>query len=197
MKAVIIRHGETEHNKDGSITGQLDIELTNLGIQQAEKVAERLKNKNFTAAYSSDLERTYQTTEIVAKKHNLQPEACKEFRERSYGDYEGNSKDNWRDVVRKHGGNRQTLSSEKGESLQEVGERFVGKLNEIKKRHQSEIILVGSHGVAIKALLMKILNLKGDEYNKLEQDNTGVTELEFNEGKGWRIISMNDTAHLE
>lgn len=89
------------------------------------------------------------------------------------------------------------MSSEKGESLQEVGERFVGKLNEIKKRHQSEIILVGSHGVAIKALLMKILNLKGDEYNKLEQDNTGVTELEFNEGKGWRIISMNDTAHLE
>lgn len=198
MRMVLVRHGETEHNKDDSITGQLDVSLNKFGVEQAEKAAKRLEGKDFDAAYSSDLERTYETTTIIAEKQGLHPERYKEFRERGFGEYEGKPKDSWREVVINHDGDRHTLSPEKGESLKEVGERFVQKLNELRQEHsEDDIILVGGHGVAIKATVMEILGLKGDGYNKLSQNNTGLTELEFNEGKGWKIISMNDTAHLE
>lgn len=198
MRVVLVRHGETEHNKDDSITGQLDVSLNKFGVQQAEKAAERLKNEDFAAACSSDLERTYETANIIAEKHGLHPKGYREFRERGFGEYEGEPKDAWREVVRNHDGDRHTLSPENGESLKEVGERFVGKLNDLRHEHnKDDIILVGGHGVAIKATVMEILGLKGDSYNKLEQSNTGLTELEFNEGKGWKIVRMNDTAHLE
>lgn len=54
MKVFVIRHGETEHNVEGGITGQLDIQLNQYGREQAEKLAERLETENFDAAYSSD-----------------------------------------------------------------------------------------------------------------------------------------------
>jgi hypothetical protein len=44
---------------------------------------------------------------------------------------------------------------------------------------------------------MEILGLTADDYNKLDQNNTGLTELEYSEKNGWKIIRMNDTAHLE
>lgn len=198
MRVILVRHGETEHNKEDSITGQMDISLNQVGIKQAEKAAERLENEDFTDAYSSDLERTYETTKIIAEKHGLHPERYKEFRERGFGEYEGKPKDNWREVVRNHDGERHHLSPEEGESLKEVGERFVGKLDELQTEHsEDDKILVGGHGVALKATLMEILGLTGDDYNKLDQNNTGLTELEYSEKNGWKIIRMNDTAHLE
>lgn len=198
MRVILVRHGETEHNKEESITGQMDISLNQVGIKQAEKAAERLENEDFKDAYSSDLERTYETTKIIAEKHGLHPERYKEFRERGFGEYEGKPKDDWREVVRNHDGERHYLIPEEGESLKEVGERFVGKLNDLQKEHsKDDKILVGGHGVALKATVMEILGLTGDDYNKLDQNNTGLTELEYSEENGWKIIRMNDTAHLE
>lgn len=198
MRVVLVRHGETEHNKEDSITGQMDISLNDVGVEQAEKCAERLKNEDFVQAYSSDLERTYETAKIITEKHGLPPERYKEFRERGFGEYEGRPKDDWRQVVRDHDGERHHLSPEEGESLKEVGERFVGKLNDLQKKHdKDDKILVGGHGVAVKCTVMEVLGLKGDDYNKLEQTNTGLTELEYSEKHGWKIIRMNDTAHLE
>lgn len=198
MRVLLIRHGETEHNKDDSITGQLDVSLNKYGVEQAEKAAERLKKSDFDAAYSSDLERTYETTKIVSEKHGLHPEQYREFRERAFGEYEGRPKDDWREVVRNHDGERHELKPEDGESLKEVGERFVGKLNELQEKHgEEDKILVGGHSVAIKASILDILDLTGDYYSKIELGNTGLTELEYSKKHGWKIIRINDTAHLE
>ena len=198
VRAVLIRHGETEHNKDDTVTGQLDVSLNKFGVEQAEKAAERLENWSFDAAYSSDLERTYETVRIIAERHDLHPEAFEEFRERAFGEFEGRPKDDWREIVRNHDGDRHNLKAEKGESLAEVGERFVGKLDELEQNHdQNSQILVGGHSVAIKASIMKVLGLKGDDYGKLDLGNTGLTVLESSEKYGWKLVKMNDTAHLE
>lgn len=198
VRVVLIRHGETEHNKEDAITGQIDVGLNKFGVEQAEKAAERLEKWSFDAAYSSDLERTYETVRIIAEKHDLHPESFKEFRERAFGEYEGRPKDDWREIVRNHDGDRHNLKAEKGESLAEVGERFVGKLDELEQKHdQDGQILVGGHSVAIKASIMKVLGLKGDDYGKLDLGNTALTVLESSEKYGWKLIKMNDTAHLE
>lgn len=197
MRVFLIRHGETEHNKEGAITGQTDVSLNQKGVEQAEKLAKRLENEAFDSAYSSDLERTYETTGIVAEKQGLHPERFKEFREMDFGDLEGEPKSTWGEKVDSSDIERHLLRPENGETIEEVGNRFVGKLDELKQEKEDEKLLVGGHSVAIKASLMKILGLEGDEYKKLDLGNTGITELEFDEEYGWKLVRLNDTAHLE
>lgn len=193
----MIRHGETEYNKEDKITGQKDIELTDRGREQAEKLAKRLKDIDFNSAYSSDLKRTLKTTRAVAEKHNLHVETSEDLRERSFGKYEGKPKNNWKNIVRKNEDTGNDLAPKDGESLKEAGKRFLGKLDELKQFHQGEDILVGGHGVAIKATILQILDLEGKYYSKLEQNNTAITELNYSEEKVWKIIRMNDFSHLE
>lgn len=56
-KIYIIRHGETEENRQEIIQGQLDTALNKVGIEQAERVAESLRAVPFDVAYTSDLSR--------------------------------------------------------------------------------------------------------------------------------------------
>lgn len=56
-KIYIVRHGETQSNKESIIQGQLDTELNETGIEQARRVADVLRCVHFDAAYSSDLVR--------------------------------------------------------------------------------------------------------------------------------------------
>ncbi|KAI3452049.1 hypothetical protein Pfo_008714 [Paulownia fortunei] len=65
---IVIRHGETEWNTDRRIQGQLDVDLNDVGRQQAFAVAKRLsKEPKISAVYSSDLKRAFDTAEIIAK----------------------------------------------------------------------------------------------------------------------------------
>ena len=196
-KVFIIRHGETEHNKAGAITGQEDVSLNETGVEQAEKLAERLRERDFNAAYSSDLERTYETTRIVAEKQGLHPERHREFREMDFGVFEGEPKSTWGDYVSESGVERHLVKPENGETIEEVGERFIGKLNELRDKHREGTVLVGGHSVAIKATVMTVLKLKDDEYKKLDLDNTSITVLEYDTEYGWKVQRMNDSAHLE
>lgn len=192
----LIRHGETEHNINGGITGQMDIPLNETGKKQAEKLAERLEKESFDAAYSSDLERTYETTRIVAEKHGLHPQEYTELREMDFGTVEGKPKETFRRMADESDKDRHYFSPPEGESTHEAGERFLEKLEELSENHPDGKILVGGHSVVLKAVLMEILELKGKQYGKLNLGNTSITELEF-EGKEWKIQRVNDTAHLE
>ena len=196
MRVFLIRHGETEHNVEGGITGQLDIPLNKYGREQAEKLGKRLENEEFDAAYSSDLERTYETTEIVAEKHDLHPEKFGEFREMDFGVVEGEPKEAWRRLVAESDEDRHFLTPENGESTHEAGQRFLGKLEELAGKHSGGKILVGGHSVVMKSVVMEIFDLTGDYYSKLDLGNTSITELELDE-KEWKVHRLNDTAHLE
>lgn len=193
----LIRHGETEHNVEGGITGQMNIELNKTGIEQAEKLGERVKNENFDSAYSSDLERTLETTKIVAEKQGLSVESFREFREMDFGVFEGKHKSEFREAVDNSETDNHFYVPENGESSHDAGERFLSKLDDLRKDHPDGKILVGGHSVVMKSVLMNILDLTGEYYRKLNLGNTSITELKYDEELGWTIIRVNDTAHLE
>ncbi len=89
----IFRHGQTYYNRDKRFTGWKDSKLTPLGIREARKIANKLKNKKIDVAYQTNLSRSKDTLKEVLKYH---PE-CKEIivddriLERSYGDLQGMS----------------------------------------------------------------------------------------------------------
>lgn len=196
-KFFLIRHGETQHNVEEGVTGQTDIPLNRNGKSQAEKLADRLEKEDFDLAYSSDLERTYETTRIVAERQGLEIKSFREFREMDFGVFEGKHKSEFRKAVDNSDVDNHFFTPEGGESSYEAGERFLNKLEEIKDLHENQKILVGGHSVVMKSVLMNILALTGEYYRKLNLGNTSITELKYDQDLGWTIIRVNDTAHLE
>ena len=192
----LIRHGETQHNINGGITGQMDIPLNLTGKRQAEELANRLEKGSFDAVYSSDLERTLETIEIIADRHSLSVEECKEFREMDFGVLEGEPKEVFRSNADESKDSHFYRPND-GESSHDAGERFLNKLDELREEHVDERILIGGHSVVMKSVLMEILGLTGRYYRKLNLGNTSITELKYNEELGWSIVRVNDTAHLE
>jgi probable phosphoglycerate mutase len=83
----LVRHGETDWNRDRRIQGSTDIPLNDTGRAQARTAAETLSGDIIV---SSDLSRARETAQIIAAELGLpEPRAYRELRERSYGEAEG------------------------------------------------------------------------------------------------------------
>lgn len=67
----VVRHGETDYNMDGTIYGQLDCPLNEVGIKQVEAVAEELKEEEFDVCFCSPLNRTRATADAICKYHSI------------------------------------------------------------------------------------------------------------------------------
>ncbi|HBJ95691.1 MAG TPA: alpha-ribazole phosphatase, partial [Lentisphaeria bacterium] len=86
---ILLRHGETIANANGTVQGQLDVELNATGVRQAERLAERLRDVRLDAIYASDLSRAMHTARIVAEPHKLDVIPSPEFREWHLGAWQG------------------------------------------------------------------------------------------------------------
>lgn len=153
MKIDFVRHGQSEHNKLGVINGQtMNGSLSEEGIKQAYETSEKLSN-DYARIYSSDLIRAKETAEILNKKLNLEIIYDIRLRERSLGSFEGKS---WKDVgselkeidrIQKY-----DYRPYGGESVDNVKERLLSFINEIKQAEKKEKILVVAHGGIIRLL---------------------------------------------
>lgn len=82
----LFRHGQTRFNAEHLFTGWLDPELTPQGIQEAQDIAEQLKNARVTTAYCSDLRRSRQTLALVLRgRQGVRVIVDPRIRERNYG----------------------------------------------------------------------------------------------------------------
>ncbi len=92
-KLVLLRHGQTEHNVKGLMTGQLDIPLTVVGEGQAEEAGRMLSGIVFDKAYSSTLQRAFNTAALALKasgcNDHLEIEQRREIVEVDSGDFTG------------------------------------------------------------------------------------------------------------
>src|SRR4051794_7041171 len=86
---VLVRHGETEWNRQGRTLGQTDVPLNSTGHRQAAEIADRLATMRIEAVYSSDLRRALETATAIAKMHDLavHPDRC--LREADLGEWVG------------------------------------------------------------------------------------------------------------
>lgn len=199
-KIYLIRHGETEWNVSRKIQGHKDIPLTDTGIKQANLIADRLMSEDIDIIYSSDLKRAYDTAKIIGDKIGLEPNPRKEFREINFGIWEGLYNDKigleygeeiylWRKEPEK-------LKIEGGETLKEVQLRAMRELESIMNMNQDKNVLIVSHGVTIKTMILGILDMNLFYFKNLTIDNVSLTIIEFREyNKVLKVL--NDTSHLK
>lgn len=190
MKITIVRHGETIQNSLSICQGQSEGTLSEKGILQAEKVAERLQNENFDRIISSDLERAWNTAKIIAKHHSSTPiHSDIRLRERHFGAIQGKQIEGY-DI-------NNTLPDD-AESNEAIVARHASFYAEIIEQYQSEHLLLVSHGIAKKALLTAIFNLDANKLNELERfGNTSVTIIEQPANQSATALLRNCMAHLD
>lgn len=197
MKLIITRHGETEENKAGIIQGHLPGKLSVDGINQARKVALRLKGEKIDFIYSSDLARTSDTAKEIAKFHPNTPiEFIEDLRERNLGELQGRRKSEFGLGEKEFLG---TLfeSIKGGETIKQLYGRAESFLCKIISKHSKDTVLFVGHNGINKALIAVITGKKHEDVKGVEnQHNTSVNIFEINEDKKHKIHVLNCIEHL-
>jgi broad specificity phosphatase PhoE len=88
-RVFMVRHGATVLSAEDRFAGVTDVELSEEGREQAQRLAERLSQEKISAVYASPLGRTVDTARILAGPHNVPVQTCDGFREISHGHWEG------------------------------------------------------------------------------------------------------------
>jgi len=180
MKIILVRHGETVENLNDIVQGHLHGTLSPLGIEQAKKVALRLKDEKIDYIFSSDLARASDTAKEIAKFHPRTPiEFTKELRERYFGTFEGKkAPENWKTIR----GNLELSKKFSVETSEETVKRANSFMDKVHKKFQRGAILFVGHNGINKAMIIGISGKSWEETEKLErQGNTSVTIFEFDE----------------
>ncbi len=172
-----LRHGETEHNKRRIIQTQRGVTLNDTGRSQARLAADMLAPLEFLEIHASDLERTWETAEIVNEKCAKPLHKQSNLWERDWGDWAGQSNIdlNW-------GGD-----PENGETLQQFTLRTLDGFREVLS-HDKEILIVahgGNYAVLLAAFGLQLSGprvVKNAEPISLTRDDEGP--------KGWAATPL-------
>jgi broad specificity phosphatase PhoE len=200
MRIILVRHGETIENAEGIVQGHHHGRLSDIGIDQARRVARRLGEERIDAIYSSDLERAADTAREIARYHkHAEVHFTERLRERFMGDFQGrNKKDfDWKSL--RNAINRNiNYSVGNIETVSDLSKRAKSFFHELLERHRNDTILIVSHGLILRTIIALIMNKPPEKTHELERlGNASVTMFDVSEDKGHRLHAYNCTRHLD
>ena len=189
---ILERHGQSDGNRLKLFTGHTDVKLTELGEKQVECAAQYItKAYKIDKIYSSDLTRALQTAQCVADKAGLEIIKSKNLREIYAGKWEGTSfetitrdyADDWKLWYDDVGNSRCTG----GESVKELGERFIGELAAIAEENDGKTILIATHATPIRTTQCLLGGKTLDDMKNVPWgSNASITVVEYDKGS-WSL----------
>lgn len=199
MRIYLVRHGETVWNVEKRLQGWKDSPLTENGLRNAERLAERLDGTRIDRIFSSDQKRALTTAQIIAKDRSIPIEILSSLRELNFGSWEGMTISEIEDKYPLEYNTYKTepdkYISTDGESIGQLFDRAAKALKHIQSCGEENVLVV-THGVTIRALMTIV---SGQGMNGFARTpvflGTSLTELEFTE-KGYNIIRTADAGHL-
>lgn len=204
----LIRHGQTDWNRDGICMGQADVPLNDLGHEQARRTGERLSAFPISAIYTSDLERTVETARPLADALDVSIVPDPALRELDYGHWEGLHQEELPQHYPEEFQEDPRLDPlgfhpDGGESVRELFERVTTAFEGIVRNHSDRAVVIVAHGGVIRCLANYVL---GNGAHALKQtffslgfavSNGGVTLVRVEPDPTARLVYLNDTCHLE
>lgn len=192
-KIILVRHGQTDFNKEAIIQGQLDTFLDEKGLKQAEKIAHLLAGEDVDVIISSDLKRAYQTAITIGQRIKKPVIKTKLLRERHFGKLQGFKKEEIKKIIHQFDSD-EDLSSYwwDKEFAIETNEQVKKRLDQLilrLKRHKNKTILIVTHGATIR-MFLKLFRVDNKTVNNLEIKNTGCFVLEKKNGSNYFFSSL-------
>jgi probable phosphoglycerate mutase len=183
LKIYLVRHAETVWHHEDRYAGHTEIDLTDEGYKQAEKLSEWAANQKIESIYTSTLKRSISTAIPTANKLQISLISDPAFCEVNFGDVEGLSKKQFRGRFPSVWINFQDSPADtvlpNGESGRQAARRALEGLSKLTQEDKSAEILLVSHGTLIRLLLSYFLNHDLNEYRKLFPviNNIGITSV--------------------
>ena len=198
LHLMLVRHGETEWNLQRRYQGQSDVPLSEFGQRQAELIAERLARHTIDAVYASDLKRAWETAGVISEKCGLEITSEPRLRELKFGILEGLTFDEaeaqhpemiaaWLEDFNN--------TPQGTETIDLFNTRIISFLDDLKSKHDEQVVLLVGHGGSLSEILRVVLELSPDKRWYLEMENASLSEVLIAEDYV-SLRRMNDTCHL-
>lgn len=188
MKLYLIRHGQTESNFSGTFTGQCDVELTDEGRNQAQRLQPILSEISFDRVYSSDLSRAIETQRLALP--GVEGVRTPLLREIHVGSIEcvpysipKKGIPDWAQMIRTEG-----YARFGGESVQDV-EKRVKKFLDMQLENPCENVVAFVHN-GIMGITMNLVLGANIDRGALRTSNCAINVFEH-DGKQWRLLAWN------
>ncbi len=199
-RIVLIRHGETEWNREGRVQGyHADSPLTATGREQARALAERLAREGIDVLYSSDAGRARQTADPIGAATGLRVVHARALRERNYGVFEGRT---YAEVERdlpaeflKFRSRDPQYVPPGGESIAQFRDRIVTALERMATQAAGRCAAVVTHGGALGVLYRRVMDIPLEESRTYSVVNASLNHFRFADGR-WLLDAWGDVAHL-
>lgn len=202
LELIIVRHGQSEGNRDHVFTGHGPSRLTPHGQRQAEATAQRIVRERVTAIFSSDLPRAVETAMPLANLTGLPIQQDKALRERDIGaltgmafaDIEAKMPEVWRALLSRE----PTFRPPGGESALETRARMGAFVDRLFAQFAEGRIVVVSHGIAITQLFYHLIGLPKNEVPAVvfQVENCALHRILRRGDGAVRFACMNDFSHL-
>ena len=192
----LLRHGEP--TVWGRINGRLPgVGISEKGRAEIAAVAARLASEKIDAIYSSPLQRTRETAEILSDRLGLPVQYREDVIELDFGEWTGLTADTIRKDERWQvwNSNRSIATIPGGESWREVQHRVVGALFDLQQAHPSGSLVIVSHGDVIRSALLFALGMPLDFYSRIEIAFASLSTIRL-DGSAVRVLGINDWPRL-
>jgi broad specificity phosphatase PhoE len=195
LRVILVRHGETEWNKVHRLQGgNSDTPLNEMGKQQAENLANRLKSERIQAVYSSPLQRAFQTAQAIARYHGREIRLLSSFKEIQVGELEGadslTMKLRWDQLLcQDNDGEARRYGVE---LIGDVQDRAWGSIRDLAKMHTEGTIVIVTHYVVIMSVVCAVLGLPLQHIVRLKLNPGTITAFLMNEDGTARLELFND-----
>jgi broad specificity phosphatase PhoE len=196
---LLVRHGETDWNREKVFRGVYDVPLNDNGRHQAELVAEALSSQVIDVGYTSPLSRATETASIALKSHNIHAKPHEGLLDLNYGDWTGKTEaevaSRWPNEHNAWNTQPDEARIPGGDTLQDVFDRAFAAMEQVVRSHDGQTVALFAHRVINKLLILGALGLALDRFPFILQGNCCVNKFTRVEG-GYLIEYLNDTSHI-
>lgn len=192
---LLVRHGQTEWNRVERFRGRATIQLNDNGLEQARQTAVWIsKMHKPTAVFSSPMARAMQTAMEIAQPLGLKVVSSEGLNDIDYGKWQGLTpqevRAEWPELMAEWNRHPENVQIPNGETLRQVQERAMETVYQICDFHPSSEILLVSHTVVIRLILLKVLGLGMESFLRIHQDPCGVNVFS-SEGSNFILHRLN------
>ena len=199
-RLLLIRHGATVLSAEDRFAGSTDVELSNVGREQAEALGARLADEKLDAIYASPMKRTVETARIVAGQLHPGPVLRPELKEIDHGRWEGLTRaeveQRYCDEYNSWENDPFTFAPEGGESGLGVLARALPAIRQIVVSHPNQTVAVVSHKATLRLVLSSLLGIDARGYrDHLDQSPACLNVVDFKDVNRARLMLFNDISH--
>lgn len=197
MRLLLVRHGETDYNRQWRYQGCTDLGLNQAGRRQAERLRQRLSLQPLDTIHTSASKRAVATANIIARRRGIRVVPCENLAEIDFGKFEGLTYD---EIVKSYPDWKPSdfsFAAYGGESLEQLSRRIRAFENELRSDNPADAnILLVAHSGSLRVLLCVLLGIDIESWLRFRLASASLTVVE-NVEQGPVLTLLNDVSHLK